>query len=232
MLLAVLLVALALRLAHWLAVREHPFFAELILDSEDYDRWARAIAAGDWLGSEPFYQAPLYPYLLAAIYALFGQRLDLVYLAQIALAVAGVWALYRCGRRLAGIGLAAAAVAAVYGPLIFYDVQILKESMAVTVVCFLLWVVAGLWQGGPRSDGSGDGGSGGDLGGGCWPACWSASWSCCARTRWWRCCSCCPWRRCCGHRRRGPERQLRRAGLTRRRRAHRQVRDRESRRDC
>ncbi len=146
----VLALALVLRLAHWVAVREAPFVGSLVMDSEEYDRWAREIAGGEWLGSEPFFQAPLYPYLLAVVYALVNGapalRLDAVYLLQIALAVAGCWALYRAGRLLGGtrLGLAAAGLAAVYGPFLFYDVQLLKESPAVTTVSFLLWgLVAG-----------------------------------------------------------------------------------------
>ena len=57
---AILALAAALRLAHWLAVREHPFFAELVMDSREYDRWAQEIAAGDWIGSAAF-QAPCCP---------------------------------------------------------------------------------------------------------------------------------------------------------------------------
>src|SRR5437763_455127 len=44
---AILALALALRLAHWWAVREQPFFAWLAMDSQEYERWAREIAAGD-----------------------------------------------------------------------------------------------------------------------------------------------------------------------------------------
>jgi tetratricopeptide (TPR) repeat protein len=141
---AVLTLALALRLAHWWAVRHQPFFAWLVMDSQEYDRWAREIAAGDWLGSQVFFQAPLYPYLLAILYALFGRSLDAVYLVQIVLAVAGCWALYRAGREMAGerAGLGAALLAAVYGPFLFYDVQLLKESPAVAVTSFLLWTLA------------------------------------------------------------------------------------------
>lgn len=141
LLFAVLALALFLRLGHWAAVRGQPFVAELLVDSAEYDRWAREIAAGAWLGKEPFFQAPLYPYLLATVYTLFGHRLDAVYLLQIALAVAGCWALYRVGRRLAGegVGLAAAALAATYGPFIFHDVLLLKESLVVSGASFLLW---------------------------------------------------------------------------------------------
>ncbi|HEY3568401.1 MAG TPA: hypothetical protein VGP73_10755, partial [Thermoanaerobaculia bacterium] len=59
LLLAILALALALRLAHLWAVRGQPFFASLVMDSQEYDRWARGIAAGDWLGSGVFFQAPL-----------------------------------------------------------------------------------------------------------------------------------------------------------------------------
>ena len=54
-----LALAALLRLAHWAAVRDEPFVAQLAMDSQEYDRWAAAIAAGDWLGREPFFQAPL-----------------------------------------------------------------------------------------------------------------------------------------------------------------------------
>ncbi|HSF39948.1 MAG TPA: tetratricopeptide repeat protein [Thermoanaerobaculia bacterium] len=141
---AILALAFALRLAHWWAVRDEPFFSWLAMDSQEYDRWAREVAAGDWLGSQVFFQAPLYPYFLAVLYTLFGRNLDAVYLTQIAFAVAGVWALYRAGREMGGerVGLAAAGLAAVYGPFLFYDVQLLKESPAVSVTCFLLWALA------------------------------------------------------------------------------------------
>ena len=143
-LLAILVIALALRLAHWWAVRDEPFFAQLAMDSQEYDRWAREIAGGAWLGSQVFFQAPLYPYLLAFVYAVAGRSLDAVYLLQIAAAVAGIWALYRAGREMADerVGLVAAGLAAVYGPFLFYDVHLLKESLAVTVACFLLWALA------------------------------------------------------------------------------------------
>ena len=144
LLLLVLTAALLVRLAHWWVVRDEPFFAWLAMDSQEYDRWAQGIAAGDWLGSQVFFQAPLYPYLLAILYKLFGHRLDAVYLAQIALAVAGIWALYRAGREMGGerVGLAAAGLAAFYGPFVFHDVHLLKESLAVSVTCFLLWALS------------------------------------------------------------------------------------------
>lgn len=145
---AILLLALGVRVGHWLAVRDAPFVAEPAMDSAEYDRWAREIASGDWLGTDAFFQAPLYPYVLAVVYTVSGHGFDAVYCLQILLAVLGVWALYRAGRTLAphphedATGLAAAGLAAVYGPFVFYDVQLLKESLAVTCTAFLLWALA------------------------------------------------------------------------------------------
>jgi len=143
-LIIILLLALVVRTVHWLDVREDPFFAQLVMDSEEYDRWAIEIAEGNWLGSEVFFQAPLYPYFLAVVYSLFGHSLDAVYLIQIVICLLGIYALYRAGIKLAGekVGLAAAALSAFYGVYLFYDVQLLKESLAVTLVCILLWVLA------------------------------------------------------------------------------------------
>ena len=73
-----LLLALALRLLYLADVSGQPFFTAPIVDQASYDRWAAAIAAsGDWLGQEPFYQDPLYPYFLAVIYKIFGRHLVL-----------------------------------------------------------------------------------------------------------------------------------------------------------
>jgi tetratricopeptide (TPR) repeat protein len=147
---AVLALAALLRLAHWAAVRDHPFFAELVMDSREYDRWAQEIAAGDWLGSTVFFQAPLYPYALATIYSVFGHRVDAVYLLQIAFALVGCWALYRAGRAAGGegAGLAAALLAAVYPPFIVHDVQLAKESPAVALAALLLWALVVAYAGG------------------------------------------------------------------------------------
>ena len=44
-------------------------------DARGYDAWARRLAAGDWIGTDVFYQAPLYPYFLGVVYALAGHDL-------------------------------------------------------------------------------------------------------------------------------------------------------------
>ena len=53
-------------------LRAAPFFGLTMGDAQSYHSWGLEILAGDWAGSEIFYQAPLYPYFLGAVYALFG----------------------------------------------------------------------------------------------------------------------------------------------------------------
>ena len=66
-LVAVLVAAALLRLAHWWTLRDAPFVGQPVLDSAEYDRWARQIAGGDWRGDGAFFQAPFYPYLIATV---------------------------------------------------------------------------------------------------------------------------------------------------------------------
>src|SRR5262249_30847872 len=68
-------VALSLRLLYLFEIQLIPLFYYLAGDGRTYDEWAQRIAAGDWLGSGVFYQAPLYPYVLALLQGTFGHNL-------------------------------------------------------------------------------------------------------------------------------------------------------------
>src|SRR6185503_3157063 len=62
-------IAFAVRLTHIWHIRSSPFFDTLLGDARGYDAWAQQIAGGDWIGQGVFYQAPLYPYFLGALYS-------------------------------------------------------------------------------------------------------------------------------------------------------------------
>ena len=79
---AIFALALLVRLLHVWQIRSAPFFTVLMGDSRGYDEWAQRIAGGDWLGHEVFYQAPLYPYFLGAVYAAAGRSLLTVRILQ------------------------------------------------------------------------------------------------------------------------------------------------------
>src|SRR4051812_46514037 len=74
--------ALMLRLLYIWQIRDAPFFDLLMGDARSYDEWGQRIAAGDWIGHDVFYQAPLYPYFLGVIYATLGRSLLLVRVCQ------------------------------------------------------------------------------------------------------------------------------------------------------
>jgi Tfp pilus assembly protein PilF/4-amino-4-deoxy-L-arabinose transferase-like glycosyltransferase len=157
---AVLGTAVVLRLAYLLELRRTPFFDHLILDLASYDTWAQKIAGGDWLGSRVFYQDPLYPYFLGFLYAVFGHRLVVVYLVQLMLGTLTCYLVYGLGKSLFSIpvGLLSAALAALYKPFVFYDIQIEKSFLAVllvTAACVMMLRAGAKQNAGPIWAGAG-----------------------------------------------------------------------------
>ena len=131
-LVAVWLFALLVRALYLWQIAQAPFYDLRLGDAEAYHLWAERIAAGDWLGQTVFYQAPLYPYLLAIVYRLFGDSVTVVRVAQ-ALVGASSCALVAA----AGIswfdrrGALAGVLLAIYPPAIFLD-GLLEKSAVVT----------------------------------------------------------------------------------------------------
>lgn len=113
--------------------RASPYWSFSILDEASFIKWARLIAGGEVIGREAFYLDPLYPYMLAAIFRLFGPGLLMVRLFQIALGTASVGIVFWTARKLRGdlAGLLAAVTLALYHGLYFYELLILKGIMDV-----------------------------------------------------------------------------------------------------
>ena len=144
--LAIFLVSLVVRVLHLSQIRTAPFFQLLMGDAQSYHAWAQQIAAGDWIGSDVFYQAPLYPYFLGLVYALFGDGPMIVRLCQtvigslacVFLALAG-WRLF--SRR---VGIVAGLMLAFYAPAIFFDGLIQKSVLDAFLLCLALALLAGV----------------------------------------------------------------------------------------
>ena len=132
--------ALVLRILYLLELRGEALVAVPIGDGWQYDDWARRIAAGEWLGGQAFYQTPLYPYLLAAIYTAAGHSLMAVRAIQAVLGAAACVLLGIAGRRFFSerVGLAAAAMLASYPWAIFSDGLIQKSSLDAFLITALL----------------------------------------------------------------------------------------------
>ena len=167
---AVFLLALAVRLAFQSAydsrlgidTRRSPE-----LDCNTFDVWARRVAAGDllsrdmyhpwhwwaqeiapletwnrWYGEKTFHQAPAYPYLVALAYALFGADPNPMPRVQAVIGSLAAGLAFLLARRFLPRGPAAAAalLVALYGPLVYDEVHLLRENLLLPAV--LLSVLA------------------------------------------------------------------------------------------
>lgn len=141
--------AVAVRGVVWYQLRDDAQFNMLVGDAAKYDAWARDIAAGDLLSRREgvFYQAPLYPYFLAAHYAVFGDgAVNAVRVTQVTLGSLAAVLLAMAAWRLGGpvAGAAAGAVLALQPSAVFFDLQIEKASLDGVLMAAVLLVVARL----------------------------------------------------------------------------------------
>lgn len=139
-------VALAVRLVHvWLLSRS-PYYAALLGDAKGYDDWAQRLAAGDWIGTEVFYQAPLYPYVLGLIYRVAGHSLTAVRVVQAVIGAGSCALLGLAGFRFFStrVGLVAGLALSLYAPAIFFDALIQKSSLDLFFVTLSLWLAGRL----------------------------------------------------------------------------------------
>ncbi|MBL8862012.1 MAG: glycosyltransferase family 39 protein [Planctomycetes bacterium] len=131
-LLAIAAVGLVLRLAAVAQFEaQHPLAARVVIDEQSYHAWARAIAGGEWLGREVFFQEPLYPYALGTLYALVGESLCAARVAHCCLWAAAILLTGLLARRAFGraAGFVTAAAVALHGPGLLFPSLILKENL-------------------------------------------------------------------------------------------------------
>lgn len=128
--------ALALRLAHAAFLSSTPFFRGPIIDSATYHRAATSLAAGAPF-TEPFYQPPLYVWALSLLYrlglgpgwgvALVQSLLGAACCALLVVAARG--AMPGSARHRRRVGLVAGLAAAMCGPLILFDLEMLPPVL-------------------------------------------------------------------------------------------------------
>ncbi len=143
---AIFAVSLVVRLFHLWQIRTASFFPLLMGDAQSYHAWAQTIAAGDWIGSDVFYQAPLYPYFLGLIYTVLGEGPMLVRVCQAVIGSLACVLLAFTGWRLFSkpAGIVAGVMLAFYAPAIFFDSIIQKSVLDVFLLCLALALLSGL----------------------------------------------------------------------------------------
>lgn len=135
-LITILVLAAVLRFSYLIELQANPLPVMVsqsnIFDQYNYLHMAADILKNSWLGSEHPGHSPVYSYLIAAIYSIFGADMNYVFIFQILYGVLAVYLFYRCTALLfhnKNLGLLAAFVAANYSPLIFYECALLRESL-------------------------------------------------------------------------------------------------------
>jgi tetratricopeptide (TPR) repeat protein len=142
--LLIFVLALVLRGVCLWGFRDIPFFNHLIVDSKAYDAWGWRIAQGQILRGSAFYQAPLYPYLVGAFYAVFGHHPVWLRIAQVVLASMGCVVLARAAQAFFDrrTGITAGVMLALYAPAVFFDCLVQKSALDTVLLSFALLLVA------------------------------------------------------------------------------------------
>lgn len=131
-LLIVFVLALAVRLFYFAELIHFPLADAPVMDALYHHEWAQKLAHGeDWPGA--YFRAPAYPYLVGFIYKLFGVKLWVPRLLQLILGAFSCIAVTLIARELFDekVSFVSGLVAALYGPLIFFEGELLVETLMV-----------------------------------------------------------------------------------------------------
>jgi tetratricopeptide (TPR) repeat protein len=134
--LAIVLVALVLRIAYLADVRNSPYFHQPLLDSYWYDAKAQAVLQGDLLSRTGTFRVPLYTYFLAGSYLIFGHAFMPPLVLQALLGAFTCGLLYVIARRLFGrlAGAFAGFGLAIYRMAIYSDGELLPTTLFMALV--------------------------------------------------------------------------------------------------
>ncbi len=133
-LLPTILAGFIIRLLYVLEVHNTPFYQSMFSDSNIYYEWAKNIALNnEWIGNEPFFMAPLYPYFMALVFKIFGPVLFVVKLLQVVASTFTILIVYRTAEKLFNkeVAIVSAFISAFYVVFVFYSAAILSETFQV-----------------------------------------------------------------------------------------------------
>ncbi len=123
----------------------NPGFSSPDVDSGWHYMWAEELARGNWLGTDVFYRAPLYPYLLGIWMTLFGDNLLVIRLVQAVIGSVTAVLVALLGWRTLGrwVGLTAGFIWALYGTTIYYESELLIPVIIIPLNILALWMGLG-----------------------------------------------------------------------------------------
>ncbi|GEM_PF-2866443 len=140
--LRIFLLALAVRLIYIAFFYRSPFFSSLIVDAQWHDEWAARWAGSGWdMDGRAFFRAPFYPFFLSVIYTVFSHIPAAARMVQAVLGAGTAAAITGSGFCLGGKKTAfwAGITASAYGPMIFFDGEILIPSLLLALLSWALF---------------------------------------------------------------------------------------------
>ena len=150
----IVLLALGLRLYYLNELSPSPLFSVPVVDARTYVDDARYLSEVSWAGRPtPFWQPPLYSYLLGFLFAVGGENYYLPRLLQALFGALVCGGTYLLGLRLfpPAVALGAGLAAAFYGPLIYFGGELLPTipALLLNLALLLLLLTAPLKRGWP-----------------------------------------------------------------------------------
>jgi tetratricopeptide (TPR) repeat protein len=144
--LLIFVLALAVRFLYLYEISRSPTFRVPILDSYAYDRMARTFAQQGSMGLEFFWQPFFYQFFLAVVYFFSAGSILCAKIVQLVLGALTCVLTYKLGSKVFSrkIGFIAAVIVVFYGPLIFFEAELLASGWATfwAVVLVLLFLKA------------------------------------------------------------------------------------------
>ena len=126
-------VALVLRVIFLLQFQSVLIFENYIVDMAYHHEWAKAIADGVAYYKGPFFRAPLYPLFLGGVYFLFGDNPWIIKIIQALIGSFSAVLVFLIGNNMftRKTALVSGLLFACYGPVIFFDAQLLIPNLAI-----------------------------------------------------------------------------------------------------
>ena len=142
--LAVVALALVIRFLYLPQIQAAPTFDHPVMDAAYHDVWAREVASGNFTDGEPFFRAPLYPFLLGLAYRLSGDSHVVPRVIQFIMGALTALLTYAIARRLLGklAALISGLAAAAYPVLVYFEGGLLTETLFVFLIMLSLYLFA------------------------------------------------------------------------------------------
>ncbi len=143
---SIFILALSIRLIYIYESSANPSFSAPTVDSGTYDFSARSVAEGKDMNDDFFWQPFFYPTFLSIVYLASNSSIICAKIIQVLLGSITCSLTYLLGKRIfnRGAGIIAGVITAIYGPLIFFETELLASGWAAfwSVVLILLFLKA------------------------------------------------------------------------------------------